>query len=101
MDPRKSADEPLTVLVIDDDARHAEVVAESLERVGFRCLQAHSSAEGLRRIERDEPDVILTDLRLDALDGLGILKKAKQDLPDSEVLVITGHGDVQSAVEAM
>ena len=101
MEPRKPTDDALTVLIIDDDSRHAEVVAESLERVGYRCLQAHSSADGLRRIERDEPDVILTDLRMDGMDGLGILKKAKQDLPDSEVLVITGHGDVQSAVEAM
>jgi two-component system, NtrC family, response regulator HydG len=101
MDPRKPTDDALTVLIIDDDARHAEVVAESLERVGYRCLQANSSADGLRRIERDEPDVILTDLRMDGMDGLGILKKAKADLPDSEVLVITGHGDVQSAVEAM
>jgi two-component system response regulator HydG len=98
------ADKPgagLKLLIIDDEASHAEAVAESLERVGYECVIATSSAEGARRIERDEPNVILTDLKMDGLDGLGILRKAKQELDDVEVVVITGHGDVQTAVEAM
>lgn len=99
--PAGHADDRLKVLIIDDDANHAQVVAESLERTGYEGVIATSSAEGVRRIERDEPSVILTDLRMDGLDGLGILRKAKQDLPECEVLVITGHGDVQTAVEAM
>lgn len=98
------ADKPgagLRLLIIDDEASHAEAVAESLERVGYECIIATSSAEGARRIERDEPNVILTDLKMDGLDGLAILRKAKQELDDVEVVVITGHGDVQTAVEAM
>ena len=98
------ADKPgagLKLLIIDDEPSHAEAVAESLERVGYECVIATSSAEGARRIERDEPNVILTDLKMDGLDGLGILRKAKQELDDVEVVVITGHGDVQTAVEAM
>ncbi|MCI0682121.1 MAG: sigma-54 dependent transcriptional regulator [Gemmataceae bacterium] len=98
------ADKPgagLKLLIIDDEASHAEAVAESLERVGYECLIATSSAEGARRIERDEPNVILTDLKMDGLDGLAILRKAKQELDEVEVVVITGHGDVQTAVEAM
>lgn len=95
------ADERLKVLIIDDDADHAEVVAESLQRVGYDTVTANTSADGARRIERDAPEVILTDLRLDGMDGLALLRKAKQDIPESEVIVITGHGDVQTAVEAM
>src|SRR5439155_14944569 len=91
----------LKVLIIDDEPSHAEAVAESLERVGYECTIATSSAEGARRIERDEPNVVLTDLKMDGLDGLAILRKAKQELDDVEVVVITGHGDVQTAVEAM
>ncbi len=95
------AGEGLKLLIVDDDPNHAEVVAESLERVGYKCSIATSGAAGLKIIERDEPDVVLTDLRMDGVDGLAILRKAKQELPDAEVVVITGHGDVQTAVEAM
>ena len=93
--------EGVRVLIIDDEPDHAEVLAESLERVGYDCVQANSGAEGAKLIERAEPNVILTDLRMAGLDGLAILRKAKQELPDAEVVVITGHGDVQTAVEAM
>src|SRR6202030_1784575 len=54
-----------------------------------------------RRIEQEEFDVILTDLRMADMDGLAILRKARQDLPEAEVVLITGHGDVKTAVEAI
>src|SRR4051812_4289075 len=93
--------EGVRVLIIDDEPNHAEVLAESLERVGYDCVRASSGTEGARLIERAEPNVILTDLKMDGVDGLAILRKARQELPDAEVVVITGHGDVQTAVEAM
>src|SRR6266446_4053521 len=91
----------LRVLVIDDEAFHAETVAESLERVGYECVVATSGSAGARRIEQEDFDVILTDLRMSDMDGLAILRKARHDLPDAEVVVITGHGDVKTAVEAI
>jgi two-component system response regulator HydG len=93
--------EPLRVLVIDDEERHAEAVAESLERVGYECVIATSGSAGAKRIEQDEYDVVLTDLRMEDMDGLAIVRKARQDLPDAEVVVITGYGDVKTAVEAI
>jgi two-component system response regulator HydG len=97
----KDPGDSLKLLIIDDEANHAEVVAESLERVGYECVVATSGAAGASLIEKEDPDVILTDLKMDGIDGLAILRKARQELPDSEVIVITGHGDVQTAVEAM
>src|SRR5215831_20081350 len=94
-------DESIRVLVIDDEQAHAEVVAESLERVGYQCVIATSGAAGARRIEDEDFDVVLTDLRMEDMDGLAILRKAKEELPDSEVVVITGFGDVRTAVEAI
>ena len=91
----------LRVLVIDDEKPHAEAVAESLERVGYDCVIATSGQQGARRMEDDEYDLILTDLRMAGLDGLAILRRAKELLPDAEVVVITGHGDVKTAVEAI
>jgi two-component system response regulator HydG len=99
--PDARAGEGLKLLIIDDEADHAKAVAESLERVGYECVLATSSAAGARMIENEEPDLILTDLKMDGMDGLAILRKAKQLLPQSQVVVITGHGDVQTAVEAM
>jgi two-component system, NtrC family, response regulator HydG len=93
--------EGLTLLIIDDEPSHAEVLAESLERVGYRCIIATSGAAGVAMLTEAEPDVILTDLKMEGLDGLAVLRKARQELPDSQVVVITGHGDVQTAVEAM
>jgi two-component system response regulator HydG len=93
--------EQLRVLVIDDERLHAEAVAESLERVGYECVIATSGAIGAKKIEDDSFDVILTDLRMDGMDGLAVLRKARQHLPDAEVVVITGHGDVKTAVEAI
>jgi two-component system response regulator HydG len=99
--PGSKSGDGLKVLVIDDEEFHAEAVAESLERVGYECVLATSGSAGARKIEQDDFDVILTDLRMEDMDGLAILRKAKQDLPDAEVVVITGHGDVKTAVEAI
>jgi two-component system response regulator HydG len=97
--------EPLRVLVIDDERFHAEAVAESLERVDdgrrYSCVVATSGSAGARKIENEDFDVVLTDLRMSDMDGLAILRKARHDLPDAEVVVITGHGDVKTAVEAI
>jgi two-component system, NtrC family, response regulator HydG len=99
--PPAKVGEGLKLLIIDDEADHAEVVAESLERVGYECVVATSGASGAKKMDDEEPDLILTDLKMAGMDGLAILRKARQDLPESEVVVITGHGDVQTAVEAM
>ena len=93
--------EKLKVLVVDDEVALAETMAEALERTGYDVVTAHSGAEAIKLLERDEPSVILTDLKMEGMDGLTLLRKAKQELPDAEVVVITGHGDVQTAVEAM
>ncbi len=93
--------EQLRVLIIDDEPFHAETVAESLERVGYECVVATSGSEGAEKIQEEEFDVILTDLRMEDMDGLAIVRKAKVDSPEAEVVVITGHGDVKTAVEAI
>jgi two-component system response regulator HydG len=92
---------PIKVLVVDDDAAHAEAVADSLTRVGYECTVATSGAEGTSMLTRDAFEVIVTDLRMKDATGLDVLANAKELLPDAEVILVTGHGTVQSAVEAM
>ena len=92
---------PVEVLIVDNDRAHAEVVAESLDRVGFHCRVATSGTRGVEMIEEAPFDVVITDLVMSDIDGLGILKRAKSEQPDAEVILMTGHGTVPSAVEAM
>ena len=99
--PPRQPGEGLKVLVIDDERFHAETVAESLERVGYECTVATSGTAGARLLTQEDFDVILTDLKMADLDGLAILRKAKEEAPDAEVVMITGHGDVKTAVEAI
>jgi len=91
----------VSVLIIDDDEGHAQAVAESLERIGCECRIATSGQQGVELIESENFDIVITDLRMDDVDGLTILRKAKTELPDAEVIVLTGHSSIHSAVTAM
>lgn len=108
--PEKQADqaeaappvEPtVRVLIVDNDAAHADVVGESLQRSGLVCEVATSGTQGAELIEQKRFDVVVTDLVMPDIDGLGILARAKEAVPDCEVILMTGHGSVPSAVEAM
>jgi two-component system, NtrC family, response regulator HydG len=94
-------DQQIRVLVVDDDEPHAEAVAESLARVGYECVVATSGREGLRLIEEQSFDIIISDLIMGGVGGLEILAKAKRELPDAEVVILTGHGTIKTAVTAM
>ena len=96
------AEAPLTVLVVDDEENHADVIAVSLEKLGVQCRIAHSQAEALQKINEHYFDVIITDLMLERPDGgIEILKAVKQETDETEVIVITANNSVEIAVEAM
>ena len=92
---------PVSTLIVDDDELHAEAVAEALASVGCECELAHSGTAAVERIESDNWDLVVTDLRMKDVDGLGILRKVKEELPQAEVIVLTGHSSISSAVTAM
>lgn len=89
------------VLVVDNDNALAVSMSEALERVGYPVAVATSGGEGVKRIEHETFDVIFTDLVMSDVDGMEVLSRAKKALPDSEVIVVTGHASVPKAVEAM
>jgi two-component system response regulator HydG len=91
----------IRVLVVDNDRSHAQAMGETLERVGYDCTVATSGPEGARLIEQYPYDVVITDLVMNEIDGEEILRRCKESLPDGEVIVVTGHGSVPKAVEAM
>lgn len=92
---------PLRLLIVDNDQALAHAMLESLEGRGYVCDVAISGPEGARRVEHDTYDIIITDLVMNDVDGMQVLSRAKQALPESEVIMVTGHASIPKAVEAM
>ena len=95
------AQSSVRVLVVDNDIVHARTMGEALSRLGYQVTVVGSGSEGGRRIEQDVFDVVVTDLMMNDIGGLEILARAKQVSAETEVIVVTGHGTVPSAVAAM
>jgi len=93
--------EKVTVLVVDDDGAHAEAASESLARSGYECTVATSGTDAVRRLEKDDYDVVLTDLVMRDLSGIEIVRKVKASRPETEVIVMTGYPSYETALEAM
>jgi two-component system response regulator HydG len=90
-----------TVLVVDDDPNHAEGTAEALEAVGYRCRIATGGKQALEMLRDGQYDLVLTDLVIDEVDGFDILRRAQDLNPFVAVIVFTGHGSIETAVEAL
>ncbi|MEO2000820.1 MAG: sigma-54 dependent transcriptional regulator, partial [Pirellulales bacterium] len=102
--PSKSVDgisRSVRVLVVDNDIVHARTMGEGLERLGYKVIVAGGGNEGAQQIRNESFDVVVTDLMMNDIGGLEILKVAKASSAETEVIVVTGHGTVPSAVEAM
>jgi two-component system, NtrC family, response regulator HydG len=89
------------ILVIDDDKAMRDACFQILSRQGYRVELAASAKQGLILLERLSFDTILLDLVMPDMDGLDALKKIKALDPESEVIIITGYGTIQSAVESI
>src|SRR5215217_947869 len=90
------------ILVIDDEEDHAQVMCEALTRLGHKCDVTYSLAEAQAKLDRRTYDVVVTDLVMDGRrDGLEVLKKTKQLDPAPPVVLVTAHGDIPTAVQAM
>jgi len=92
---------PAHILVIDDDKAMRDACFQILSRQGYRVELAASAKQGLSLLERLSFDTILLDLVMPDLDGLEALKKIRALDPDVEVIIITGYGTIQSAVESI
>ena len=88
------------ILVIDDDLDTLGFLQISLQAKGYDVVTATLGSDGLVMIAEERPDLILTDLRLPDMDGMELLKRSKEILPETEVIVISGYGAVEVAVEA-
>ena len=91
----------LSILLVDDEPLMRLSMMDALEAVGCDVRAVPTGTEGIEAIREKTFDVVITDLRLPGVDGLTVLQTAKGKEPQTEVLVITAHGSVETAVEAM
>lgn len=89
------------VLVVDDDVTMRRLIGEILEEEGMSPVLAQDGMEALKLLKEQPPDLVITDLMMPHINGIGILKRAKEANPDAVVVVITGYGTIESAIEAM
>ena len=91
----------LRILLVDDEPLMRLSMVDALEAIGHEVEAAASGTEGIEAIRRRPFDLVITDLRLPGADGLTVLTAAKEQSPHTEVVVITAHGSVETAVGAM
>ena len=91
----------IKLLVVDDEQSIRRLCMTIGTSLGFACDEAESAETAATRLETDPPDVVLTDLKLPNQSGVELLKQIKGALPRTEVAIMTGHGSIESAVDAM
>lgn len=89
------------ILVIDDEKATLKMFRLFLDVYGFDIYTAESGEEGLDVFDREKPDIVLTDIKMPGMDGIEVLQQIKKRSPATEVIVITGHGDMDLAIQAL
>ena len=89
------------LLLIDDEPDILRVLTVSLKADGYDVVSAQNGPEGIAAFEKEKPDIVITDVKMPGMDGIEVLKKVKNLNADTEVIIITGHGDIENAIEAL
>lgn len=92
---------PSSILLVDDDAAFRHVMSGELRRLGYEVATVASGEEAVQRVATGEPDVVLLDLRLPGMGGLETLRIVNAKAPSTEVIMLTGHGSIDTAIEAI
>ena len=90
-----------SVLVVDDEELQANIIASILEKEDYRVQKAYSSEEALKLVDEVEFSVILIDMKMPGIGGMGFIKKAKELGIKSNIIMMTAYGTIETAVEAM
>ncbi len=88
------------LLIIDDEKPTISMFRLLLGAMGYDVLAAENGLEGIKVFKKELPSIVLTDIKMPGIDGLEVLKQIKDIEPATEVIVITGHGDIDLAKEA-
>lgn len=92
---------PTRILLVDDEKDFVEMLSLRLEEIGEKVTPAYSGEECLRILEENNIDVVILDILMPGMDGITTLREIKSRFPLVEVIMLTGHGTTESAVEGM
>ena len=90
-----------TIMLVDDEERFLQTTKKLIEKEGFKVLTAQSGKEALEKLEEHKIYVVVLDVKMPEMDGIETLKKIKIKFPMVQVIMLTGHATVESAVERM
>jgi len=91
----------IKILIIDDEQPTLQMLSLFLEACGHAVLTAENESRGMETFRRERPPIVLTDIKMPGKDGLSVLRQIKSLSPETEVIVITGHGDKDLARKAL
>ena len=90
-----------TILLVDDEAGIRKVLGISLQDSGYDVHTAENGQEALRLFKEIDPPIVLTDIKMPDIDGIELLRRIKEEDPDTEVIMFTGHGDMDLAIKSL
>ncbi|MFH0729618.1 MAG: response regulator [Pseudomonadota bacterium] len=90
-----------TLLLVDDEPGIRKVLGISLADVGYEVMTAENGEEALEKFRRHHPAIVLTDIKMPGMDGIELLRRLKAETPDIEVIMLTGHGDMELAIKSL
>jgi signal transduction histidine kinase len=91
----------ISILIVDDEEDIREVLEIALEDVGYRVSVAENGAKALGIFKSKQQDIVITDIKMPVMDGIQLLREIKRENPDTEVLMITGHGDMDLTIRSL
>jgi len=92
---------PHRILVTEDDQVQRDVIADILIKAGYQTATASSGDDALEALEREVYDLLITDMRMPGMDGMELLREAKRRRPELDVVMMTAHATIQTAITAM
>jgi signal transduction histidine kinase/FixJ family two-component response regulator len=90
-----------SLLLVDDEPGIRKVLGISLTDIGYKVITAENGEEALEKFRRYHPDIVLTDIKMPGMDGIDLLRMLKVENPDVEVIMLTGHGDMELAIKSL
>ncbi len=89
------------LLLIDDEEGIRKILGLSLRDAGYEVILAADGEQGMECFQQENPPIVLTDIKMPGIDGLEVLQRIKSISPDTEVIMITGHGEMDLAIKSL